>query len=306
MIYEKHGRVVKGLGGLYEVLADDGEKLACRATGNLKRDEEKVLIGDTVTITIDDATPDGIIISKIDERKNSLIRPPLANLDYLFIVFAAKKPSPVIETVDKLTAIAEHNSIIPVIVITKTDLDRAAADEYAAIYRSVGYPTFVTSSETGEGTCDIKNYISEKLVDGATAAFAGASGVGKSTLLNFLFPDLSLATSEISRKIERGRHTTRHVELFSLAGGGFLADTPGFSLIDFERFDFFSLDDISNAFPEIRARVGKCRYVDCAHVGERADECAIARAVLDGEIPESRVESYRSVWRTLKAKKGYN
>ena len=219
---------------------------------------------------------------------------------------SAKKPSPVIETVDKLTAIAEHNSITPVIVITKTDLDRAAADEYAAIYRSVGFPTFVTSSESGEGTDDVKNYISEKLVGGATAAFAGASGVGKSTLLNFLFPDLSLATSEISRKIERGRHTTRHVELFSLEDGGFLADTPGFSLIDFERFDFFSLDDISNAFPEIREMVGKCRYVDCAHVGERADECAIARAVSDGEIPESRVESYRSVWRTLKAKKGYN
>ncbi len=306
MIYEKHGRVVKGLGGLYEVLTDDGEKLVCRAKGNLKRDEEKVLIGDTVTVAVDDATPDGIIISGIDERKNSLIRPPLANLDYLFIVFAAKKPSPVIETVDKLTAIAEHNSILPIIVITKTDLDRAAADEYAEIYRSVGFPTFVTSSESGEGTEQIRNYISEVMVDGATAAFAGASGVGKSTLLNFLFPSLSLATSEISRKIERGRHTTRHVELFPLEGGGFLADTPGFSLIDFERFDFFTLDDLPLAFPEIRTRVGKCRYVDCAHVGEGEDECAVAKAVADGEIPATRVASYRALWRTLKAKKGYN
>ena len=138
MIYEKHGRVVKGLGGLYEVLADDGERLVCRAKGNLKRDEERVLIGDTVTVTVDDATPDGIIISAIDERKNSLIRPPLANLDYIFIVLAAKKPSPVIETVDKLTAIAEHNSITPVILITKADLDGGAAEEYAEIYRSVG------------------------------------------------------------------------------------------------------------------------------------------------------------------------
>ena len=306
MIYEKHGRVVKGLGGLYEVLADDGERLVCRAKGNLKRDEEKVLIGDTVTVTVDDGTPDGIIISAIDERKNSLIRPPLANLDLLFIVFAAKKPSPVIETVDKLTAIAEHNSILPIIVITKTDLDKSAAEEFAEIYRSVGFPTFVTSSESGEGTEKIKKYISEILVNGKTAAFAGASGVGKSTLLNALFPNLSLATSEISRKIERGKHTTRHVELFSLEGGGFLADTPGFSLIDFERFDFFTLDDLPLAFPEIRSRVGKCRYVDCAHVGEGRDECAIATAVADGEIPASRVESYRTLWRTLKAKKGYN
>ena len=305
MIYEKHGRVVKGLGGLYDVLADDGEKLVCRAKGNLKRDEEKVLIGDIVSITIDDATPDGIIISRIDERKNSLIRPPLANLDYLFIVFAAKKPSPVIETVDKLTAIAEHNSIIPVIVITKTDLDRAAADEYAAIYRSVGYPTFVTSSESGEGTGDIKKYISENLINGATAAFAGASGVGKSTLLNFLFPDLSLATSEISRKIERGRHTTRHVELFSLEGGGFLADTPGFSLIDFERFDFFGLEDLAVSFREFRPYFGKCRYVDCAHVGEGASECVIAAAVEEGRISRSRLESYREIHKVLSQKKKY-
>lgn len=306
MIYEKHGKVVKGLGGLYEVLTEEGERLSCRAKGNLKRDEEKVQIGDNVTVTVDDATPDSIIISAIGERKNSLIRPPLANLDYLFIVFAAKKPTPVIETVDKLTAIAEHNSILPIIVITKTDLDKTAADEYAAIYRSVGYPTFVTSSESGEGTDEIKAYISEVMRDGATAAFAGASGVGKSTLLNALFPDLALATSEISRKIERGRHTTRHVELFLLEGGGFLADTPGFSLIDFERFDFFSLEDLPLAFPEIRGLVGQCRYVDCAHVGEGADECAVAMAVANGKIPETRVASYRSVWRTLKAKKGYN
>ena len=306
MIYEKHGKVVKGLGGLYEVLTEEGERLSCRAKGNLKRDEEKVQIGDDVTVTVDDATPDSIIISAIGERKNSLIRPPLANLDYLFIVFAAKKPTPVIETVDKLTAIAEHNSILPIIVITKTDLDKTAADEYAAIYRSVGYPTFVTSSESGEGTDEIKAYISKVMRDGATAAFAGASGVGKSTLLNALFPDLALATSEISRKIERGRHTTRHVELFLLEGGGFLADTPGFSLIDFERFDFFSLDDLPLAFPEIRGLVGQCRYVDCAHVGEGADECAVAMAVANGKIPETRVASYRSVWRTLKAKKGYN
>ena len=303
MIYEKHGKVVKGLGGLYEVLAEDGDRLTCRAKGNLKRDEEKVQIGDNVTVTVDDATPDSIIISAIDERKNSLIRPPLANLDYLFIVFAAKKPTPVIETVDKLTAIAEHNSILPIIVITKTDLDRAAADEYAAIYRSVGYPTFITSSESGEGTDEIKAYISVVMRDGATAAFAGASGVGKSTLLNALFPDLSLATSEISRKIERGRHTTRHVELFLLEGGGFLADTPGFSLIDFARFDFFSLEEIIPTFPEFLPYVGKCRYTDCAHVGEGADECAIAKATLDGIIPESRLESYRSIYKVLKEKK---
>ena len=309
MIVTKYGKVVKGLGGLYETRVQDEngiQRLACRAKGVLKRDEEKVLIGDNVKILCDDSTPDGMIISEITERKNSLIRPPMANLDYLFIVFAAKKPSPVIETVDKLVAISVHNGIKPVIVITKSDLDLGTADELASIYVRVGIPTFITSSEDKMGVEPLAEYIQNEVRDGRTAAFAGASGVGKSTLMNALFPNLTLATAEISRKIERGRHTTRHVEIFEIQGGeqtGFLADTPGFSLIDFARFDFFSLEEIIPTFPELLPYVGKCKYTDCAHVGEGADECAVARAVLDGEIPESRIESYRSIYRVLKEKK---
>ena len=309
MITTKYGKVVKGLGGLYEtrVVTENGiERLTCRAKGVLKRDEEKVLIGDNVKILLDDSTPDGLVISEIVERKNSLIRPPMANLDYLFIVFAAKKPSPVIETVDKLIAISVHNGITPVIVITKSDLDAGIAEELANIYIKVGIPTFVTSSEDKTGVEPLAEYIESEVKDGKTAAFAGASGVGKSTLMNALFPNLTLATAEISRKIERGRHTTRHVEIFEIQGGldtGFLADTPGFSLIDFARFDFFSLEEIIPTFPEFLPYVGKCRYTDCAHVGEGADECAIAKATLDGIIPESRLESYRSIYKVLKEKK---
>lgn len=309
MIVTKYGKVVKGLGGLYETRVQDEngiQRLACRAKGVLKRDEEKVLIGDNVKILCDDSTPDGMVISEITERKNSLIRPPMANLDYLFVVFAAKKPSPVIETVDKLVAISVHNGIKPVIVITKSDLDLGTADELASIYVRVGIPTFITSSEDKMGVEPLAEYIQNEVRDGRTAAFAGASGVGKSTLMNALFPNLTLATAEISRKIERGRHTTRHVEIFEIQGGeqtGFLADTPGFSLIDFARFDFFSLEEIIPTFPELLPYVGKCKYTDCAHVGEGADECAVARAVLDGEIPESRIESYRSIYRVLKEKK---
>ena len=311
MITEKCGKVVKGLGGLYEVRIEEGDsvsRLACRAKGVLKRDEAKVLIGDNVTVSIDDSTPDGIVVSSIHPRKNSLIRPPLANLDYLFIVFAAAKPSPVIETVDKLVAIAVHNSITPVIVITKSDLQAEAAEEYAAIYRLVGIPTFITSSEAGEGIQALATYIRETVTNGKTSAFAGASGVGKSTLMNSLFPNLTLATAEISRKIERGRHTTRHVEIFDIdsgAGTGFLADTPGFSLIDFARFDFFSLDELLPTFPELLPYVGKCRYADCAHVGEGVDECAVAKAAAEGKIAETRLSSYRSIWRTLKEKTTY-
>lgn len=311
MITEKYGKVIKGLGGLYEVRIENNgsvERLACRAKGVLRRDEEKVLIGDNVTVTIDDATPDGMVISAIHPRKNSLIRPPLANLDYLFIVFAAAKPSPVIETVDKLIAIAIHNSITPVVVITKSDLQSDAAEEYASVYRLVGIPTFITSSEAGEGIEELATYIKENVTDGRTSAFAGASGVGKSTLMNTLFPSLTLATAEISRKIERGRHTTRHVEIFDIEatlGTGFLADTPGFSLIDFARFDFFSLEELLPTFPELLPYLGKCRYADCAHVGEGVDECAVAKAAADGKIAPTRLESYRSIWRTLKNKSTY-
>lgn len=311
MITEKHGKVVKGLGGLYEVRIAEGDcisRLACRAKGVLKREEEKLLIGDNVTVSIDDSTPDGIVISALEERKNSLIRPPLANLDFLFIVFAAAKPSPVIETVDKLIAIAVHNEITPIVVITKSDLQSDAAEEYADIYRLVGLPTFITSSEAGEGIAELKEYIKENVKQGKTSAFAGASGVGKSTLMNALFPGLTLATAEISRKIERGRHTTRHVEIFDIDDSvdtGFLADTPGFSLIDFARFDFFSLEELLPTFPEMLPYLGKCRYADCAHVGEGIDECAVAKAAAEGKIAVSRLESYRAIYKVLKEKNSY-
>ncbi len=308
----KEGKIVKGLGGLYEIrTVENGEvrRLFSRAKGSLRRDEEKLCIGDNVTVTVDEDTPDGIVISAVSERKNSLIRPPVSNIDYLFIAFASKKPTPVLETVDKLIAIAEYNRIVPVIIITKSDLSDTSALEYSEIYRSIGIDTFVTSSEEGRGVEELKEYIYVNVKDGKTAAFAGASGVGKSTLMNSLFPNLALATAEISKKIERGRHTTRHVEIFDIEDAedtGFLADTPGFSLVDFARFDFFPLDALEANFREFSAYKGKCRYADCAHVGEGADECAVMRAVAEGILPESRLESYRSIYRVLKNKNQYD
>ena len=312
MLTEKYGKAVKGLGGLYNIrIEENGEAqyLSCKAKGSLHRDEEKLLIGDRVRVTIDDSTPDGVVISEILPRKNSLIRPPMANLDYIFAVFAAAKPSPVTETIDKLIAIAEYNGIVPVAIITKADLDEAKAQELKNIYSGAGFDAFITSTKTGEGIEEIKAYIEEKIKDGVTAAFAGASGVGKSTLINKLFPSLSLATAEISRKIERGRHTTRHVELFALSegeGAGFLADTPGFSLLDFSRFDFFPLEALISTFREISGYAGKCRYADCSHVGEGVDDCAVIRAVADGLVSESRHNSYKEIYKILKAKKSYD
>ena len=310
MIIEKKGKVVKGLGGLYNVRVteENGEvsMYACRAKGSLHKDEEKLLIGDNVSIAIDDSTPDGIVISEIETRKNQLIRPPMANLDYLFIVFAAKKPAPVLEVADKLIAIAIHNEIKPVVIVTKQDLSDNLAKEYAEIYDRAGIDTFVTSSESKEGVSQLSEYIENNLKDGKMAAFAGASGVGKSTLMNALFPNLSLSTSEISKKIERGRHTTRHVEIFDIGektSVGFLADTPGFSLVDFARFDFFDVEDLPETFPDIIRFADGCTYADCAHVGEGAADCAVARAANEGNIVPTRLESYRSIYRILKEKK---
>ena len=303
---EIKGKVVKGLGGLFEILTEDGgERFSCRAKGALKRDEEKLLIGDNVRVTVDDETPDGVVISEIFPRKNSLIRPPLANLDLLFMVFAAAKPTPVLETVDKLISIAEHNHITPVIVITKSDLsDDEALAEFSHIYERAGYDVFVTSSETGEGIDELSAFVSEKVRCGTLAAFAGASGVGKSTIMNSLFPGMALATSEISRKIERGRHTTRHVELFEISeqdNTGYLADTPGFSMLDFQRFDFFECDDLVHTMRDFSDYIGKCKYTKCSHTKEEG--CAVLDAVKRGEICKCRHESFLEIYEVLKQKK---
>lgn len=306
MIIKKMGKVVKGIGGLYEVLPHgESDTIYCRAKGILKRDEAKVMIGDDVNVVIDDATPDSVVISEVIPRKNELIRPPVSNIDYLFIAFAAAKPAPVLETVDKLTAIAYHGGITPVIIVTKSDVSPESARKYADIYIKAGIETFIASSKSGDGIKEILDYISKNVRCGATAAFAGASGVGKSTLMNALFPGLALSTGEISKKIERGRHTTRHVEIFDIGDGGFLADTPGFSLIDFARFEFFGINELLPAFPDIARHGGCCRYADCAHVGEGTGECSVARAAQAGEISAERLESYRSLYRVLKNKTEY-
>ncbi len=293
---KENAKIIGGLGGLYEVRSGDGEHVFCRARGNLKK-EDKLLVGDLVILGSE--AGDTVIAARLP-RKNTFIRPPLANLDYLFIVTAAVSPAPSYETLDKLTAIAVHNGITPVLIITKTDLSSAAAEKTRKIYAACSFPVFTVGE--GEEVEDLSRYIESILKNGANACFAGASGVGKSTLMNRLFPRLALETGAISQKIERGRHTTRSVKLYEVYDG-FLADTPGFSMLDFLRFDFFTLADLPNTFPEFLPHYAGCRYADCTHTGEK--ECGIARAVAAGLIPRSRKESYVSLYETLKAKKAY-
>ena len=247
-------------------------------------------------------------MEEILPRRCALIRPPLANVTYMVLALSGAYPAPALSTVDKLLAIAEHHGIEPILIFTKTDIDPESAGHLTDLYRKAGFSVFAVSSHLGEGVDAVRAFLLEKLKNGITAAFAGASGVGKSTLVNRVFPHLQLATAEISEKIERGRHTTRHVELFEIGEGaeaGFLADTPGFSLLDFERFDFFGLLDLESTFRDFAPHLGGCRYSDCAHIGEGAAECAIARAAEEGALSPSRLASYRSIYRVLKNKNEY-
>lgn len=293
------GRITQLLGGLYTVRVNDGEgfcEVSCRARGAFRHSNISPLVGDVVTLDMSDGNA---VIDELCDRRNALIRPPLANLDTVFVTMAASSPKPMLDMTDKLTAILEHNDIEPVIVIGKCELDRDYATVLKETYEKAGYRVFTLSCKTGEGIDEIKTFVETEL-DGKIAAFAGASGVGKSTLMNKLFPDFELSVGDVSRKTERGRHTTRAVTLFPIGKDGFLADTPGFSMLDFERFDFFDIDDLPLAFREINERIGQCRYTKCTHTKEQG--CAIVDAVKSGEIAKSRHESYLILFDILKNK----
>ena len=330
MNYQTNGRITQGVGGLYTIRLDttkehptllDGMTITCRARGVFRHEGTTPLPGDRVTVGYDDTalkTDDagniipaddgsGIRIEDILERRCALIRPPMANLEVLFISMAAAKPAPLLPTVDKLIAIAEHNRIEPVIIIGKSDLDPAYAQELHALYRKAGFDAFVVSCEKGEGIDEVAAYIRVH-AGSKLAAFAGASGVGKSTLMNALFPTLSRMTGEISQKNARGRHTTREVTLFPLSellpdcegATGYIADTPGFSLLDFTRFDFFEKDDLPATMRDFAPYLGQCRWADCTHLKEEG--CAILEAVKERAIPRTRHRSYVGLFNILKDK----
>ncbi len=293
------GRIIEGVGGLYTVRCEDGGEtklFSCRAKGIFRHERISPLVGDIVSVDIS-LGEQNAVIGEIFERKNSLIRPPMANLDCVFVAIAAAKPAPMLDMTDKLISILEHNDIEPVIVIEKCELDRERALEIKSIYESAGYRVFVLSCEMGEGIEDIEDFIASRQ---GILALAGASGVGKSTLLNKLFPSLALGTGSVSRKTERGRHTTRAVTLYKIGESLFFADTPGFSMLDFERFDFFDIDDLPLTFREINERIGECKYTKCTHLKEEG--CAIVEAVKRGEIAKSRHESYVALYEILKNK----
>ena len=307
MMENLKGIIINGVGGLYFVRTENGEVFPCRAKGAFRKKGLSPLAGDFVSIRPPEVSGKEYFIEEIAERKNSLIRPPMANLQTLFVTFAPKNPEPSTLYLDKLLSIAVFNRITPVVVITKSDISPELADHYADIYRKAGFPVFISSSENGEGVEALKEYISSL---SGICAFAGASGVGKSTLMNALFPSLTLDTGALSEKISRGKHTTRSVTLYpmkellpSASDNAYIADTPGFSMLDFIEFDFYSVEDLPHCFPEFAPYLSECRYTDCSHTKESANDCAIAAAIERGEIAKERHESYLSIYADLVGKR---
>lgn len=282
------GKILKGVGGFYYV--EVGETLIeCRARGNFRNKDKTPFVGDFVRIEYDEKTLKGTVV-EIFDRKNMLVRPAVSNIDNLYIVCSTTLPEPNLFNIDKLIALAEYNNIKPSIIVSKTDLEKKALDLIKNIYEGVGYEVFETNIEN---VCGAEAVL--KTLSGKTSVFTGNSGVGKSTLINQMFPSLSLKTGEVSLKLSRGKHTTRHVELFPLQNGGYIADTPGFSSIEFEGDVVIKKDEVINCFKEFSEYIDGCKFLDCKHIGER--ECAVKNAVQEGKIAKSRYESYCALYK---------
>lgn len=284
------GKIVKGIGGFYYV--DTGEEIyECRARGNFRKQGITPLVGDNVEITLNEGDHENTI-DIIYDRKNSLVRPPLANLDRLFIISSLVDPKINTYIIDKLTAIAEKKDIEPVIVITKNDI-ADGFEEYEKIYKSAGYRVIKCDNSSGEGAEEVKELLKDKI-----CAFTGNTGVGKSSLLNNIFPDLKLETGETSKKLGRGRHTTRHCEIFK-TDGGYIADTPGFSSLDLERCETIYKDELPYCFREFIPYLDKCKFMtNCSHVSDKG--CAVCEAVENGEISKSRHDNYIQIYNEVK------
>ncbi|MCD7928405.1 MAG: ribosome small subunit-dependent GTPase A [Oscillospiraceae bacterium] len=273
------GRIVKALSGFYYVDAGEGEPVTCRGRGKLRHQQLSPLVGDWVRFT---PTEEGAgTVEEILPRKNSFSRPAVANVDQLVLVVSDALPVTDPFLIDRMTSLAEGRDCDCIVCINKCDLVRS--DRLSSIYVPAGFPTLQVSAATGEGIEELAGLLADKV-----SVFTGNSGVGKSSLLNALKPDFSLPVGQVSQRLGRGRHTTRHVELFPLGRGALAADTPGFSSFEGDRD--CPGEALAQTFRDFRPYLGKCRFVDCAHVKEQG--CAVLQAVKDGKISSSRHASY--------------
>lgn len=279
-------RIIKGIGGFYYVKTADGV-LECKAKGIFRKRNISPVPGDFVRL---EQEKDSCMIAEILPRKNLFVRPPVANVDLFFIVVSTVQPVPSTLVVDKLCAIAVDKGTRPVILVTKTDLH--SADDFAHCYTHSTIPVFSVNAETEEGLDAVR-----ALLPGTFSVFCGNSGVGKSTLLSALVPRLDLETGVISKKLGRGRHTTREVTLYE-AYGGFVADTPGFASLEMERACFIPKENLQFAFPEMERYFGLCKFTGCSHTAEKG--CAVRQARVDGLLDETRYASYVTMYEEAK------
>ncbi len=280
-------RIIKALSGFYYVRTEDGV-VECRARGRFRKENITPLVGDLVTISRSGKSG---TIDEIEPRKNSFIRPAVANIDVLVVLASCAVPVTEPFLIDRILAIAGRQNVPCVICVNKNDL--CCGDRLREIYEKAGYPVLCTSAETGEGIEELR-----RLIRGKLAAFTGNSGVGKSSVLNALEPGLGLAVAEVSQKLGRGKHTTRHIELYPCADETYVADTPGFSSFDTERMELLKKEELQYTFPEFSQHIGNCQFHDCAHLKEPG--CAVRRALDDGLIGKSRYDSYVRLYEMMK------
>lgn len=282
------GMILKAVGGLYYTETPLGV-YECKARGIFRKRNISPCAGDRVLLS--DISGSTAVVDEILPRKNSLIRPPLSNLDYIVFVISTCEPPPNFTLLDKFLAIAEFKGINSVIAVTKIDLQRNSS--LKEIYRGSGAELLEINYDDPDSYKRLYDMLGGKL-----AAFTGNTGVGKSTLLNRIDGSLEIKTGEISKKLGRGRHTTRNVEFYKLKNGGYIADTPGFSTFETRKYDIILKEDLADCFPEFREYTGKCRFPDCAHIKEKG--CAVLEAVESGEIPRSRHNSYAEMYEEAK------
>lgn len=282
------GIILKGIAGFYYVKTEDG-LYECKARGKFKNKKLTPLVGDRVEILPEN--DEKATIETIEARKNELLRPSVANVDQAIIVFAAAKPDPNIILLDKMIVLALSSNLEPILCINKADLvSEVEIETLTSPYKSAGFQVITTSTKRGDGLDELKHCIKDKIT-----VFAGPSGVGKSSLLNQVQEGLVLQTGEISEKIKRGKHTTRHSELIELRAGGWVVDTPGFTSLE---LDYLDVSELRHYFPEFDHADEHCRFDDCAHINEPG--CGVLKAVTEGEISKVRYESYQYMYQEIK------